>query len=811
MEHLFFEPDENDPRPGLTYNNDVLSTKFAYNNDVLFMDWTTISDPIDFIPPETPWLDFAHDEAPQAQELQGYAVSLGWNIDQIWNGHIGKAHHDLNSLDPVSVGKRVASFLQSWLYFGLLETILGKKVKVSYLMRRNSNGRNTLYTQNLHFCLQAKVFHIRIKERDRKLAVQQDMGKNLLLARDWLFRLTAFGFGRFKENLDRDFPGFMDLVSDTTPAVVRLVEAIRETMLYVFEDWPMQGLANLHVPLAAVELRRTRLRQVGWCEYQIKLLEATTNQSTVDWLVNTDIRQDPLGHEDCTEMACARNNVDVSTYKQRHCVPNCPCAPLFPDLNQIEQILRRDQLPVICVEYPNLEPQLTVQAMDKGKAGDYVAISHVWVDGLGGSTEKGLLTCQVLRVHSLVTKVLGTRPGAPARFWIDSLCIPPHSSDMFMAALIGIRDVYSCASLVLVIDRLVQQCSPSASIEVLFASIYMSAWMQRMWTYEEAVLARRLIFLLSNDEFHEYNSKTTGPTMRQTVSVVWRTLATQLSRLRKHEIDFNIGHVYLAFRFRLTNATGDEFLSVASMLGFGTNDLDALEKVKGEERVRDFWLNLKYIPANIVSTEGPKLSFPGFRWAPKTMMYPTETRLDTMSDSRKCVCTKDGLFGSFLYLQLDRRLQGCNVYPHKRLLDRVMEGDDRLRNQNFIIWVEGDRSTGRMEDKGTAYRLYCDEAWPAPPKTALFDSVVISTTDSVTPDPGQMWPAVFLLRDEFPGTSQATGTGASTVCKYIGRGVVERLRMEEFAHATPTIMYTGSDYTVIEARGELRVSNLCVT
>lgn len=796
MEHLFFEPDENDK-----------GTAFAYNTDVLFIDWTTVRDPIDFIPPETPWLNFAHDETPQAQDLQGYAATSGWDTDHIWNGHIGKAHFDLEGLDPVSVGRRVASFLQAWLYFGLLETILGKKVKVSYLMRRNSNGCNSLYTRNLHFCLHAKVFHIRIKNYDKKPEVQQAMGKNLLLARDWLLRLTAFGFGKFKENLDRDYPGFMDLISIIAPAVVRLIEAIKETMMYVFENWPMQSLANLHVPFAAVELRRARLRLLGWCEFQISLLEATTNQSTMDWLVNTSIRQDTLGHELCTPMACAKNNVDVSTYKQRHCVPDCQCAPLFPNQKQIEEILQRDQLPVIEIAYPNIHPKLIVQAVDKRNTGDYVAISHVWVDGLGGSTEKGLLTCQVLRIQAFVTRVMGTRPGTPAKFWIDSLCIPPHSSKMYIPALIGIRDVYSCASLVLVIDRLIQQCSSAAPTEVLFASIYMSAWMQRMWTYEEAVLAKRLVFLLSNDEFHEYRPRTTGPTMRPTVSVVWRMLGAQLARLRMHEIEFNIGHIYLAFRFRLTNAKGDEFLSVASMLNLSTNNLEALEKVKGEQRARDFWLMLKDIPATVVFTQGPKLSFPGFRWAPKTMMYPTETRLDTRSDGRKCVCTKDGLLGGFLYLRLDRRLQGCNAYPHKHLVDRIMGDDHGLRNQNFIIWVEGDRSTGRMEDKGTAYRLYCDETWPAPPESALFDGVIILTVDNVAPNPGQMWPAVFLLRDDFPGASQA----ASTVCRYIGRGMVERLRMQELVHATPTIMYTGADYTMIEARAEMQVSELCVT
>lgn len=94
------------------------------------------------------------------------------------------------------------------------------------------------------------------------------MGKTLLLARDWVLRLTVFGFGRFKENLARDYPRFMVLISDITPTIVSLVEAVKENMFHVFEDWPLQSLANLHVPLAAVELRRTRLRQSGGANYK---------------------------------------------------------------------------------------------------------------------------------------------------------------------------------------------------------------------------------------------------------------------------------------------------------------------------------------------------------------------------------------------------------------------------------------------------------------------------------------------------------------------------------------------------------------
>src|SRR4051794_24171053 len=74
MEHLFFEKNIDDPS----------ETKFAYESDTLWTDWAAVTDVIDFVPPETPWLGFEHDEAPRADTLRDYPASIGWDIDQIW-------------------------------------------------------------------------------------------------------------------------------------------------------------------------------------------------------------------------------------------------------------------------------------------------------------------------------------------------------------------------------------------------------------------------------------------------------------------------------------------------------------------------------------------------------------------------------------------------------------------------------------------------------------------------------------------------------------------------------------------------------
>ena len=53
--------------------------------------------------------------------------------------------------------------------------------------------------------------------------------------------------------------------------------------------------------------------------------------------------------------------------------------------------------------------------------GECVAISHVWVDGLGSTTENDISRCQALRFNKLAQIALGWQE---ATRWIDSVRIP---------------------------------------------------------------------------------------------------------------------------------------------------------------------------------------------------------------------------------------------------------------------------------------------------------------------------------------------------------------------------------------------------
>ena len=778
MEHLVFEADE--PH----------ETVFACREAILKADWQLFDRLTDFVPLKTPWLGFDHDAMPLGTFAE-YPTTAGFDGSKLWNASFRESHFDFKGLSDAELGRRVVALFQAWLYYGLLESVVGKKIQVCYLMRQDIDGKEYLYTRNLHFCLQAKVFEIRANP-GRKPRASMDIQLDLRLLNGWVSRFTAWSHPSFRHKLDKEYPGFMDRLEEIIPAIVRLAEAVEQTRLYALPDCPSMGTLSWHYPYKVADGRKSRLHGLGWCAFQIRLLEDTVNQSTIDWLLALGIQQDPVGHETCTAEACARNNIDDSTYQQAHVCRSRRCQKLLPDLQKVMKILKEDKIPVMCLETLSGEPQLIVSASSKTDPGDYIAVSHVWADGLGGATECGLNRCQVERLSKLCNSV--KKRSMNGHFWIDSLCIPRVDRDVYIKALIGLRDVYINASSVLVVDKTIEECTSSSSTENLYAHIYLSAWMQRMWTYEEAVLAKQLVFVLK-DGFHIYKVDT-WPSMRRTICVVWQSLATQLYRLRAKQERLNIGHIYQAFRYRLTNVPQEEFLSVSGMLGL---DTQSLLSVKGEERTKKFWLMLKWIPFNVPFLDCPKLSESGFRWAPKTMMCPSRTTLDTEVEGEKSECTEKGLIGTYLTVSLDRLLKGIA----------------RKHGSIFYIWVKGsDGSVAPPGDCRALLRLYCVESWDEQPNSHDFDTIMLGSEIRTVISEGE-WVAgaAFCYQDrtvEDPHIPSSS-TGGIGKFRYVGRLLIERLQNHEISSSSQTIMFEGNSKAEIDAQGVWIVKKVCIT
>ena len=84
-------------------------------------------------------------------------------------------------------------------------------------------------------------------------------------------------------------------------------------------------------------------------------------------------------------------------------------------------------------------------------------------------------------------------------FWLDSVCVPLKPREYKKMALKKLRDPYDRAQHVLVLDSYLRDVDTSklTPLEV-FARVSCCSWMQRLWTFQEGRLAKRLWFQFGN-------------------------------------------------------------------------------------------------------------------------------------------------------------------------------------------------------------------------------------------------------------------------------------------------------------------------
>lgn len=247
-------------------------------------------------------------------------------------------------------------------------------------------------------------------------------------------------------------------------------------------------------------------------------------------------------------------------------------------------------------------------------------------------------------------------------FWIDSLCVP-YQHHLRKKAIMLMAKTYSLASGVIVLDRHVQNFRPTLCIEELLLTICGSGWMERLWTYQEAALARKLAFMTKDGLVELDPTPMRLPPAKLPLPTIWMYLVQQLEKLTKRPRARGqmIGAVHSTLRWRNTSKDDDETLAIAGMLDVDVADLLVL---KGEERKAKFWKLLGTVPKNIIYLAGPKLSIDGFGWAPRTLMYHLDGA-STMNSDGEAICTDRGLVGQWKALVLREKLVtklGVDIY-----------------------------------------------------------------------------------------------------------------------------------------------------
>lgn len=248
---------------------------------------------------------------------------------------------------------------------------------------------------------------------------------------------------------------------------------------------------------------------------------------------------------------------------------------------------------------------------------------------MGSTSEQGLWSCQLDFLSEAGTAAynyIHETDLANVPFWVDSICVPKQH-DLRQKAIVLMAQSYEDATAVVVTDRMLLELSLEDSVEEQLFVLYISNWIQRMWTLPEALLSKHHLFRLRDGlvDIRSYFASEIlaehfqNPIGSKLLGWVAQFMAMPFLKSAGQPQPTSLNDVALHLAKRTSSRPKDEILAVAGTFGLDVREYLSL---KANERMARFLqtYNGGKVPRDILFLDGPKLSLPCFSWAPKPFM-----------------------------------------------------------------------------------------------------------------------------------------------------------------------------------------------
>ena len=597
---------------------------------------------------------YAGGESWDGGDFQTYPERKGWDVS-IWDWSEGDADVDTHDL-PLDA---LAAFLQSWLFFGLLETVLGVKVDSSDFLREvNDNGisRRVITTSKLAIYLENLLSDYARLSDQQKLQREDTVWDALSEAMIVTFRLNTRLNLKSREQSSSMLIETLLCQTLLHLAVARFIEKLIPTV-----DWNLRGPQFLH-------LLENRMTDADWCPFDVQFLTMNLNPDIVAFIFSLGSKTASKDHRLChnrytdSRDHCIAESAGRSSLP-KHTQSECVCPLLGPDMDLVERAIRNGNVPVVALVLPQNDSDDIVFRLGEEELpnegpcmGRYFALSHVWKEGLGNPNANLLPSCQIKRMAGLMNNVKGTEEGMEIQmedpeypacrmtvpFWMDTFCIPvsPQSQDLRNASIARMRKIYASARGVIALDPDLQSIPSNASPAVLMGLLLSCSWRSRLWTYQEGNLAWSLLIPTQTNTFQvdkaieqypEVEPEREDPTdgtangliqtaMTRSMADACRTIVRssvppQISRDPERELRTMLR----AMAHRNTSRQGDEAICISTYMDVDPTPLLA---ERPENRLSKLLHILPALSKAILFAQGPRLQQPGLRWAPQTFLNP---------------------------------------------------------------------------------------------------------------------------------------------------------------------------------------------
>ncbi|KAI0663604.1 hypothetical protein C8Q70DRAFT_1050267 [Cubamyces menziesii] len=412
----------------------------------------------------------------------------------------------------------------------------------------------------------------------------------------------------------------------------------------------------------------TRLEEHGWCPSE--LLPLPNPELFFASLLDRPRIRD---HSKCGDLVCGAYQTDEATYRTAHADGACECDFVCVSTKDLTDVLDRDKIPVVLIS-----EDLDLEVVDSESC-PYIALSHVWADGLGNPVQNALPKCQLRRLRNYVLGLYNTHyrdsqptSGSAVAFWMDTVCVPvaEEAKAFRKKAIQLLGKTYHEATAVLVLDRELEIVNAaSAPFFEVGLRILCSGWVKRLWTLQEATLAseahgeEKIYFQMGDGPLlyqkydrdrpatHTVPNDTDPREVRAEEHVLicddWLMIllgerlpsVRAMRTMRKDWSPFYI--VCSAIKHRTTSKAEDVPLCVGSLLGLDISTI--AHAPDGAHRLKAFYVLMRVIPYSVLWVEDvDKLGIAPFRWAPVSItVFPFSTTI--LPDPHDGICDEEGL------------------------------------------------------------------------------------------------------------------------------------------------------------------------
>jgi hypothetical protein len=533
-----------------------------------------------------------------------------------------------------SIAKQeIEPILQTWIFFGLIQEVLGGICRPSDFITVSDQGdehRRVLTTASLVAILDLWVTQVQSKTIS-PLPTYDHIAKCLSLA---FAVLTAL-----PESFDQTLRISLASLGEILTFAVNKAFDIN-----VSQD---NKCPNTWRDLINPMYWERLYLESGLCISQVEKILYIGRNSIQSLHFIGSLRQSGsnLDHLSCDRRQCHAYQNHLDTYQTQHTKRDCSCEELVVDSQKLFTILKMGLLPLLRLKGDHDVGTISIEVVPSNSASQYLALSHVWADGLGNPRRNALPRCQLSLLKTMVGKFKTTsgQPVDDLLFWCDTLCCPvePEANKL---ALSQMRRTYLEAQIVLVLDASLRLCdSEGLGYEELCSRIVLSGWMRRLWTLQEGHLAttggdQRLWFQFKDKAISGRSLLKSasigllGSSVSQSGIAVF-AIDGMFSLIKKHSNNsgVDIRSIDLVLQGRSVSVRTDEALIITTLLGL---DLSAILDGAEEYRFHRLWTLIpstaKGIPKNVVFRVGPRLKESGFRWAPATLLNNSDRNINLM-------------------------------------------------------------------------------------------------------------------------------------------------------------------------------------